>query len=124
MLTATMVWSIGMADNGKKKSQSPPNRTSEATNKYGISLIAFVLVHHYGRVSPDRGASSASHDDDDMVTDQLAGELRREQELEEPTAGNDQSTEQEQQQQQEEEEEERKCSTSNISVLKYNLCDP
>ena len=29
-----MVWSIGMADNGKKKSQSPPNRTSEATNKY------------------------------------------------------------------------------------------
>ena len=31
-----MVWSIGMADNGKKKSQSPPNRTSEATNKYVV----------------------------------------------------------------------------------------
>ena len=35
-ITATMVWSIGMADNGKKKSQSPPNRTSEATNKYVV----------------------------------------------------------------------------------------
>ena len=45
MPTATMVWSIGMADNGKKKSQSPPNKTSEATNKYTLDWLFVCYVH-------------------------------------------------------------------------------
>ena len=116
MLTATMVWSIGMADNGKKKSQSPPNSSNEASNKYSIRSAGCTCVCYHRslyRVSPGRDGRETNSTalDDDSITDRLAGQLRQEQELEEPTV-NDQSTEQEeqqQQQQQEEEDEERKC---------------
>ncbi|XP_065882451.1 presenilin-1-like [Dysidea avara] len=88
--SSTMVWSIGMADNGKK-SQSPPNRSNQASN------------------SPESESSIVL--DEDQVTNEIAGQLRQEQELqpvstaeEQPTPAD--QTEQEEQQQQEEEEEE------------------
>jgi len=106
-----MVWSIGMADNGKKKSQSPPNKANEASNKYAIKSVDTFVIIALCRVSPGRETNSTAVDDD-SITDQLAGQLRQEQEPQEPTV-NEQSTEQEEQQQQEEqqeeEDEERKC---------------
>ena len=86
-------------------------------------MYATYVVTVLHRVSPERDGDSI-HDDDDLSTDQQAGQLHQEQEMEEPTANNEQSTEQQQQQQQQEEEEERECMlqfSKHINTLMYKL---